>query len=538
MANSDPTWLARLSAATDYGQLDELFSQMAAEARRPGADAESLAAAIDAAIRRIEEERARDTAQLAEFQQQYDAFRETQQGMVGWFKRHLPFTETRRQELNMRGQVSDQQSEILADNFVIARAEMLKQQLLPPDTRALGYRPAEWHQQLRKHGESQSLPAYAAAIERLGHELRRSESFVTQLKTDIDAFADARFADRDDVARRDRNLDTARKDLHEIETELDEERKLRSSGIERLKELVRDDLASRDGEYRGLLQRLGVSRNAASLLDRARTTADQWQSTNQRLTDLRHQLSRLPQQLSELQKNMEHLRDELQQAEVHRTRAEAELRRQSEIYDAARMQLERAQSGLAAGRQVYDAYLKQQGSAEVANPAELEVDSPVAVEYRRLQEALQVAQQHVNGLQRSYDAARAQSEHELARARSVQQKLDDVQRQQQQLSESESQLQRDDHQLTSQRPTTWRELRGAIDGYLHQVQLTGRRPQLSQPADVLDPEVAAKWLRQLDAEAQQLQHAIATDQSTCDDRWQAHCHQLLTPDLARELTSR
>lgn len=538
MANSDPTWLARLSAATDYGQLDELFSQIAAEARRPGADAESLAAAIDMAIRRIEEERARDTAQLAEFQQQYDAFRESQQGMVGWFKRHLPFTETRRQELNLRGQVSDQQSEILADNFVIARAEMLKQQLLPADTRVLGHRPAEWRQQLQTDGELNSLPAYAEAIERLGHELRRSESFVNQLKADIDAFADARFADRDDSARRDRSLDVAREELHGIEAELDEKRKLRSSGVARLKELVRDDLASRDGEYRGLLQRLGLSRNAAALLDRTRTSADQWQSMNQRLTDLRHQLSRLPQQLSELQTNMEHLRRELQQAEDNRTRAETELRRQSEIYDAARMQLERAQSGLAAGRQVYDAYLKQQGNAEVANPAELEVDSPVAVEYRRLQEALQVAQQHVNGLQRSYDAARAQSEHELARVRSVQQKLEAAQREQQQLTESESQLRRDDHQLTSQWPTIWRELQGAIDGYLHQSQLAGRRPQLSQPADVLDPEAAAKWLRQLDAEAHQLQQALATDQSTCDDRWQTHCHQLLTPDLARELTSR
>ena len=115
--NASRPWLDQLAQATDYRQLEEVFSAMVADAHQPGGGEEDVAGAIDLAIRRLEEERARDATQLNDFQQQYDAFRDQQSGVVGWFKRHLPFTETRRQELSLRGQLSDQQAEILADRY-------------------------------------------------------------------------------------------------------------------------------------------------------------------------------------------------------------------------------------------------------------------------------------------------------------------------------------------------------------------------------------------------------------------------------------
>ena len=129
------SWLDVLQNATSYRELQNVFSQMVLEASSTD-DAPALAASIDEAIRRIEEERVRDASQLENVASEYDSFKQQQSGVIGWFKRKLPFTETRKQELGHRGAVSDQQAEVLADNFVIARAQMLKEQILQaPDHR-------------------------------------------------------------------------------------------------------------------------------------------------------------------------------------------------------------------------------------------------------------------------------------------------------------------------------------------------------------------------------------------------------------------
>ena len=98
----DPSWLDRLDCATDYRALQEIFSEITAAAHA-GKDPAGLARSVDEAIRRLEAERASDERELAEIQTRYDTFRDQNKGVVGWFKRHIPFTETRRKESEYKG---------------------------------------------------------------------------------------------------------------------------------------------------------------------------------------------------------------------------------------------------------------------------------------------------------------------------------------------------------------------------------------------------------------------------------------------------
>ena len=128
-------WLERLTRATDYRELQLVFTEIAAEAGRT-TDPVGLARQIDEAILRIERERLHDEDELRSFEREYESFKESKSGVVGWLKRHVPFTETRRQDQEHQQAVEDQQAELLADNLVIARAQMLKESLLASDVRA------------------------------------------------------------------------------------------------------------------------------------------------------------------------------------------------------------------------------------------------------------------------------------------------------------------------------------------------------------------------------------------------------------------
>src|SRR6185436_3093538 len=97
--SSPSSWLDRLNAAVDYRELQQLFSEIVAQAEA-GAGGDQLAHSIDEAIRRLEHERARDEAELGEIRANYDSFKQENQGVVGCFKRHTPSTETRKQEVH------------------------------------------------------------------------------------------------------------------------------------------------------------------------------------------------------------------------------------------------------------------------------------------------------------------------------------------------------------------------------------------------------------------------------------------------------
>src|SRR5690349_5395647 len=102
-----PSWLDRLNTATDYRELQEVFNEIIKQAQAGGAN-DDFASKIDEAIRRLAAERDRDEKQLAENQAAYDSFKQDQSGVIGWFKRHTPFTQARRDELTHRGSIADQ----------------------------------------------------------------------------------------------------------------------------------------------------------------------------------------------------------------------------------------------------------------------------------------------------------------------------------------------------------------------------------------------------------------------------------------------
>ncbi len=121
-ANMSPQWLERLNQATEYRDLQSVFAEIAADARSV-TDSAQLAASIDEAIYRIQRESLRDEQELAALRGEYETFKQQHKGVIGWLKRHIPFTETRRREKHHTQTVSVQEAEVLADNLIIALAD-------------------------------------------------------------------------------------------------------------------------------------------------------------------------------------------------------------------------------------------------------------------------------------------------------------------------------------------------------------------------------------------------------------------------------
>ena len=170
--SNQSSWLEKLASTTNYRELQAVFSQMATEAR-DASNTSELAASIDEAIHRIEQERLRDQSQMDVSKDDYDAFKQQQSGVIGWLKRKMPFTETRKQELHHRESVNEQRAEILADNFVIARAQMLKEAILPSQSRRMGQRIQDWRQKLIQHESILGIREYGNLLSELGRELSR-----------------------------------------------------------------------------------------------------------------------------------------------------------------------------------------------------------------------------------------------------------------------------------------------------------------------------------------------------------------------------
>jgi len=241
-ANNHP-WLDVLQNATSYRELQSVFSQMALEANSTD-DAHALAASIDEAIRRIEAERVRDESQLENVASEYDSFKQQQSGVIGWFKRKLPFTETRKQELGHRGAVGDQQAEILADNFVIARAQMLKEQILQAPLRRMGYRAKDWQERFLHHDLVPGIRFFGTVVTELGDALMQSTAFIESVRVEIEAFSEAIFTEKEDRSRRDADLLAARGELKALENEDHEKQAMRSNAIKRLGALIQTELIS------------------------------------------------------------------------------------------------------------------------------------------------------------------------------------------------------------------------------------------------------------------------------------------------------
>lgn len=409
--SSPSSWLDRLNAAVDYRELQQLFSEIVAQAEA-GSGGDQLAHSIDEAIRRLEHERARDEAELGEIRANYDSFKQENQGVVGWFKRHIPFTETRKQEVHHQSEVADQQAEILADNLVIARAQMIKERFLPSANRKLGRRPHEWQLQLEQQQSVTQLAEGAATLKDLAAEVTRSQAFLKALKADVEAFAGAHFASDEDRRRRDADLAAARHELSILEQEAKDETSLKQSGLKRLGGLVCDELLTNHAAFR----------EDCGRLESLRGIDERWQQSHAahaRLVAAAGEISALAKTLQGLPGEIKQLRDASAKLEGERMRANSQMAEKQAVFDQRRAryeegsrEVERTGLALQSANQFYAAYrAEQQVQQTMSHPVEVDAtDSPVARQVRKAQMDAEIAQQTLREATPSYEAARKEAE--------------------------------------------------------------------------------------------------------------------------------
>ena len=446
-----PHWLERLNEATEYRELQAVFSEMAAAARSAEQGAEA-AASIDEAIYRIQQESLQDEKQLDEAREDYQSFKKQQRGFVGWLKRHLPFTETRRREKRHTQAVSDQEAEVLADNLIIARAQMIKEQLLPPDSRRLGREPADWQRQLTGNTASSSIAEYAAIVRELDEELQQSRAFIDDIESDINAFAKARFSDSEDRQRRDADLSAARNELAALEAEIQSEVSLRAGAIGRLGEMVSEDLDRQDPAYRELKERARLLETAHR---RAKDARKLFQDLHGEAKEMREKAARLdgmPEERGELSDRQRRVQRDEADAQQRRNEASSNLGRLAAGFDDSNDLVERARAAVTAAERVYRAHLAEIGQAE-ANPDD---SSPVAAEYAHTKTELEAAEAGLKIAAGPYNAAKA--EVELA-----EQTTQDLQRRQEELRKKQAELEDRERQLRSDVDSQRLLLRKALD---------------------------------------------------------------------------
>lgn len=434
-------WLHLLNDALDYKALQEAFSEIAARAQAAGDDPD-LAKAIDDAVRRIEEERASDERELAEIKQRYATFQQENRGLTGWFKRHLPFTETRRQDVRHRTEVADQQAEILADNLVIARAQMLKERFLKPASRKLGRRPAEWQGEIAGLQSVARLTELAAAARSLAAEIQQSRAFVKLLRDDVEAFAGAAFANEDDRRRRDADLALARQELAELEREVAQEESLKQESLGRLGRLVADELTAGDAAFRNdghELERLAAS---AARWSAAIQSCGQLSGAAQRAGALARELTTLPGQFAQLREQRQRAEREQNDAVVAEARLTAIAEERRVHADDARRTLDQAQGALDQVKQVEAAHRAQRaGEKSMPQMVEAEVDdSPYAAQLRAAQSAFDAAQATHRERTAAFDAARQQADQARAALSAARSQLQNLGRQISALEQREPQL--------------------------------------------------------------------------------------------------
>jgi hypothetical protein len=399
--------LNRLDNVFDYQALQQIFSDLALQAQA-GREDPSLAAKIDDVIRRIEEERAADQRELDEIKGRYDSFQQENRGVVGWFKRHVPFTETRRHDLEHRSELSDQQAEILADNLVIARAQMLKERFLAPAQRRLGRRPVEWHGELETAYSVAQLPGLAASLKSLAPEIERSRGFVELVKKDVEAFAGATFAAKEDRVRRDADLQAAAHELAELVKEIEQKEKLKHDGLTRLGRLVTDELTATSGAFREDSRHLAELEASAARLSSAREALNLLGATAEKIGAVSKELAGVPEPLQMLRierQQVERRQSEAAVAEARKTAVADERRTRS---DEARRRLEQAQQSLTATQQA-DATWRSQHAPEKSMTQMVEAapdNSPHAAPLREAQAAVGAAKAAFDQESQSFEMAK------------------------------------------------------------------------------------------------------------------------------------
>lgn len=390
-------WLDVLQNATSYSELQNVFSEMALEASSTD-NAPALAASIDEAIRRIEQERDRDEAQLDDVTSKYDSFKQQQSGVVGWFKRKLPFTETRKQELGHLGALSDQKAEVLADNFVIARAQMLKEKILQAPLRHMGNRPKDWQERFLQHDSVQGVQPFGTIATELGNALIQSKAFIESIRVEIDAFSTAGFSEKEDRSRRDTDLLAARGELKLLENEDREKQVMRSNAIKRLGALIQTDLIATDPSFRTISQQVAQLNEVVRQVLRVQKHVEVRQSSLAILVDKFAEIGLIQERRATLELSTSSLRRDFENVEYRRSRAAKDLEEPSNAYNAAVREVNQAVVSLNIAKSNYDAYLAAQGTAETTTEFDYGATSTSEAEYERHK---RIADQANEGLKRT-----------------------------------------------------------------------------------------------------------------------------------------
>jgi hypothetical protein len=367
-------WLERLNRATNYGELQEVFSEIVADAQAGGDNAE-LAQSIDEAIRRLEEERARDEIGLQEVQSQYDSFRAANQGMVGWLKRHLPFTETRRKEHEHRENVAEQTAEILGDNLVIARAQMVKERFQSGAERKLGHRPADWRVRLDAAMADRQPVQLGKALQDVAGEIDRSRAFLNAIKHDIDAFGRAEFKTAEDRQRRDADASAARRELADLTREVDENAALKQAGLKQLAARTVSELEQSDAAFHADGQQIHQLRTVLAHATDARSLLGKLVESTAALGKLSKELHGLPAEIKQVRDELMRLENQHLEAQAAGAKKAGQVEEQRGGFDAAQREVEQTRQLLASAQQFYEAY-QAEFRAKQATPMMAEAEDP------------------------------------------------------------------------------------------------------------------------------------------------------------------
>ncbi len=446
--SSDPHWLQSLQQATTYGQLQEAFDQMSLAVANRGVDQE-LAASIDEAIRRIEQERIRDQAELSQFQAEYDAFKSENSGVVGWFKRKLPFTATRKQDVELRDSVRDQEAEILADNFVIARAQMLKESLLPPDLARLGKPNSYYRNQFALYDSVSQLRQYGQVLVEAGRDVPTAKQFLTQLQTDIDAFAAARFVEKDDQQLQKSGLEKARAELSGLSVVVEDKHKLITAGEERLRHLVEQELAANDPAFHALQRHLHQLQEFVTECDSIKPILDARTQLLEQLKQKLNLLSDMPAKIKSVEAKAAKLHENMRDGQHELQNANAEHQPLQQRYAAARQAAEQAKLRVEATLPLVNAYLAEQGLD--LNSISDAPSSSILVEYEGLKAAAASGETQLQQVATQYEPAQR-------RLQAAQAELD-------KLTKLDRDVKSELNKLTQDRTTLEGEIFGLCDRY-------------------------------------------------------------------------
>ena len=424
------SWLRRLERRTEYSELREIHDQIAEDARAPD-DPAALVVGIEEAIRLIGRESVRDRGDLASFEEAYGEFREKERGVVGWLRRHVPFSETRRKEKERRGEVEDQQAELRANLLVVARLRLLKDGLQSESTRLLGAPTKVWEERIEKHRMRGALRDVARVAMDLNAATRAGEDFLSDVRTDVEGFGDADFGAKEDRARQASDLEAARAELGAGLLETERKRDLFQRSRERLRVSLEAVLQDQDAAYRDLtdrIQRVSIAERASEAL------GEHFDALHEALDSMQHRAreeAELVTDPGEVARATTQLKDRLRGAQLDVDAAERDVARtvgdvleEEKEVAAARRALDAAQADLRTQSEQagmveadpsagFDDRIVRE--AEAALTAAKARAGAVGEPHARAESALGRARSVLEGLEREHATLRAEEEDRMRR---------------------------------------------------------------------------------------------------------------------------